>query len=184
MVTREIEVVDNVAPVLSLNGNLVDTVFRWSEYTDAGVTPTDFCNEGSSVSVEVGGTFVNTQSPGVYTITYDGEDASGNKSAVVQRIVVVLNPIGFGEVEFTDGLDLFPNPTSGHVTLSAAIETASNVDIRIFDINGQMVFNQSSVSIDNGSKLEMDLQELSAGTYHVQISGDDVYSIKKLVISK
>jgi len=184
MVTREIEVVDNVNPVLALNGNLVDTVLRWSEYTDAGVTPSDFCNESSSVSVETGGTFVNTQSPGVYTRTYEGEDASGNKSGVVQRIIVVVNPIGFGEIEFTDGLDLFPNPSTGNVTLSVAIENASNVDIRVFNINGQMVFSQTSVSIDNGSKVEMDLQNLSAGTYHVQINGDSVYSVKKLVISK
>lgn len=183
-VSREIEVVDEVAPVLSINGNLVDTVFRWSDYNDAGVTASDFCNDASSVSVVTGGDFVNTQSVGVYSITYEGEDASGNKSAVVQRVVVVIMPIGFGEVEFTDGLDLFPNPTTGNVTLRAALEHTSEVDVRIFDINGRVVYSQFNIAVNQGRNIEMDLQELSAGTYQVQISGVDVYSIKKLVISK
>jgi len=80
---------DTMGPVISLNGNATETINLGTTYTDPGATATDNC---SSPTVIVGGT-VNTNLAGVYTLTYDATDASGNAATQVTRTVTVVNPI-------------------------------------------------------------------------------------------
>lgn len=183
-VTRTINIVDTEAPTLEMLGNAIDTVERWSEYTDAGYSAADFCNPESEVTVSVGGTFVNTQSVGLYTITYQAEDASGNISSLLTRYVVVEMPVGFGEYEYTDGFELFPNPTSGNTILATDLDAEKIGDVVVYNLSGQAVYRMNQVTFGASTKIELDLGNLAAGTYHVQITGTDVYTIKKLVISK
>jgi len=183
-VTRTINIVDTEAPTLEMLGNAIDTVERWSEYTDAGYSAADFCNPESEVTVSVGGTFVNTQSVGLYTITYQAEDASGNISSLLTRYVVVEMPVGFGEYEYTDGFELFPNPTSGNTILATDLDAEKVGDVVVYNLSGQAVYRMNQVTFGASTKIELDLGNLAAGTYHVQITGTDVYTIKKLVISK
>ncbi|MGB0429965.1 MAG: immunoglobulin-like domain-containing protein [Bacteroidia bacterium] len=182
-VTRTINIVDTKAPTVSLNGSMTDTVERWSDYTDAGYVAADYCNPESEVSVEVVDK-VNTQSVGVYSITYQAEDASGNKSSLVTRHVVVVMPVGFGEYEYTDGFELFPNPTSGRTVIATDLDAEKVGNIVVYNLNGQEVFRMNQVTFGASTNVELNLGNLAPGTYHVQISGSDVYTIKKLVISK
>lgn len=183
-VTRTIEVVDTEAPTLEMLGNAIDTVERWSDYSDAGYNVADYCNDASEVTVSVGGTFENTQSVGLYTITYLAEDASGNKSTLHTRYVVVEMPIGFGEYDFTDGFNLFPNPTNGSVNIVTDIANEQVGNVVVFDLSGQEVYRMNQVVFGTNTNVALDLNNLAAGTYHVQISGSEVYTVKKLVISK
>ena len=50
----------------------------------------------------------------------------------------------------------------------------------------EMVKEEKVVSkfTNNQNNVALDLNNLAAGTYHVQISGSEVYTVKKLVISK
>jgi hypothetical protein len=182
-VTRTINVIDTEAPVLKLLGNAVDTVERWSDYVDAGYTVSDYCNPESEVTVTITGT-ANTQSVGLYTLTYCAEDASGNKSPCATRYVVVVMPVGMSDYEYTDGFELFPNPTSGNTVLATDLDAEKVGDVVVYNLSGQEVYRMNQVTFGASTKVELDLSNLAAGTYHVQITGSDVYTIKKLVISK
>jgi hypothetical protein len=182
-VTRTINVIDTEAPVLKLLGNAVDTVERWSDYVDAGYTVSDYCNPESEVTVTITGT-ANTQSVGLYTLTYCAEDASGNKSPCATRYVVVVMPVGMSDYEYTDGFELFPNPTSGSTVLATDLDAEKVGDVVVYNLSGQEVYRMNQVTFGASTKVELDLSNLAAGTYHVQITGSDVYTIKKLVISK
>ncbi len=88
-VTRTIHVTDQTAPVITLTGASAVTVAQGSTFTDPGVTATDNVDGDITANVVKGGTFVNTNTVGTFTITYDVTDAAGNAATTVTRTVNV-----------------------------------------------------------------------------------------------
>lgn len=89
-VTRTVNViVDTKPPVITINGANPISVVQNTTFTDPGVTAIDNVDGDISANVQTGGTFVNTSTPGNYTITYDVSDASGNAATQVSRTVTV-----------------------------------------------------------------------------------------------
>ncbi len=84
--TRVVHVVDTVIPVITMNGGATVTVECGANYTDVGATAADTCDPAVNVAVV---NPVNTAVPGVYTITYNATDASGNAAVEVTRTVTV-----------------------------------------------------------------------------------------------
>jgi len=180
-VTREIEVVDRVAPILSLEGDLVVDLIRWEEYTDAGYTVDDNYYDEGELTVTRGGTFVNTQSEGVYTLTYTAEDPSGNVSATVQRLIVVgANSVGDLPA---DGYELFPNPTSGPMVVRTTLDNGESTQLRVLDLTGKEVMNLGNHIVSNG-QLPVDLSNLATGTYYLEIASGDARIMEKVVIAR
>ncbi len=84
--TVTVHVLDNVAPVITLNGSSTVYVEYGNVYSESNATATD--NYDSSVTVSKSGT-VNNSTLGTYTITYTASDSSGNAAASVTRTVIV-----------------------------------------------------------------------------------------------
>ena len=86
--TRTINVVDTTPPEITLNGNNTETVEVGSTYTDAGAIVTD--NYDTGLSATVTGT-INTAVVGVYILTYNAVDSSGNAAISKTRTVNVVD---------------------------------------------------------------------------------------------
>lgn len=91
-VTRTVNVTDQAAPVIALQGNASEFILVNTNYVEAGAIATDAA-EGE-VSVEIGGT-VDTASPGVYTLNYSAQDDAGNQAVEASRTVTVIDAIAF-----------------------------------------------------------------------------------------
>lgn len=87
-VSREVHVVDNVAPIISLIGYADTTISVYSTWTEPGLVITDNYYTGLS-PVIVG--HVETDTIGDYTIYYSATDPSGNFSGIVTRMVHVVD---------------------------------------------------------------------------------------------
>lgn len=85
---RTVNVVDRVAPVVTVSGNAAPSLTVGDTFTDLGATATDACV--GSTSVAVSGS-VNTAVAGTYTLTYSSVDASGNRGEAT-RVVTVTAP--------------------------------------------------------------------------------------------
>lgn len=86
-VQQTVEVVDTTAPVLTLIGDSVVQFDLGMEFAIPGVTVFDVCDPGLSV---VTAPLLNPFSdPGVYVVTYNATDASGNVAAQVERTVIL-----------------------------------------------------------------------------------------------
>ena len=83
---RTVEVVDTIAPVITLLGANDITVECGMPFVDPGVTITDACDDSLPPLVTGG---VNTAIPGNYTLAYSASDSSGNVAATVTRTVRV-----------------------------------------------------------------------------------------------
>jgi PKD repeat protein len=180
-ITREIEVVDRVAPTISLEGDLVVDLKRWEEYTDAGYTVADNYYDEADITVTVGGTFENTQSEGVYTITYTAEDPSGNTSSTVQRLIVV-GANSTGDI-VKDGYTLYPNPTSGSLVVHTNLDNGATAQLRVLDLTGRELHRLGNHVISNG-QFALDLSNLATGTYYIEIASADARVVEKVVIAR
>ena len=88
---RTVEVVDTTPPVISLFGDNPLAVIRFSgPYADPGADVSDLCD--ANPSLVVSGTGIDTNVPGVHTVTYDAEDASGNTAQETRTVEVIDDP--------------------------------------------------------------------------------------------
>ncbi|MBT3648198.1 MAG: PKD domain-containing protein [Flavobacteriales bacterium] len=75
--------------------------------------------------------------------------------------------------------ELFPNPASSSVTIQMASEVAAD-DVNLFDVSGQLV--KSFGSKENTNQFELNVKDVSAGVYFVQIETKGGKSTKQLII--
>ena len=100
----------------------------------------------------------NAGPAGTITVTEtDGNGCTGSKEQIVD-----IQFVGISESN-ENNFKLYPNPTSGMVTLELKEWTGSD-RFEIIDLQGRLVFQ---ASID-GQKSKLDLSTLSSGTYTVR----------------
>ena len=99
MVTITVEA-DTTPPVISLLGSAALSIAKGNTYTDAGATASDTTDGNITASITStitfnGGTVaaVDSNTVGVYTITYNVSDAAGNAATAVTRTVTVVEAI-------------------------------------------------------------------------------------------
>ncbi|MDA7512821.1 DUF5011 domain-containing protein, partial [Verrucomicrobia bacterium] len=97
-VTRDVMVLDAVAPVVTLLGEVEITHIVGTDYNDPGAQAID--NFDPSVEYELNGE-VNTEALGFYTLRYDARDLSGNAASAVNRIVKVTDGLAVSLITST-----------------------------------------------------------------------------------
>ena len=75
-------------------------------------------------------------------------------------------------------LKVYPNPAKDILNISIDVDDQAIVDCRIFNQAGQLIHNQNIVGANSGNT-SIDISALNAGTYFVQLSGKEGYSITK-----
>jgi autotransporter-associated beta strand protein len=132
-VTRVVNVLDTLAPQLTLLGTSPMNVECHGTFTDPGVTVTEACDPNPTV-VPTGSVLVNT--PGTYTVTYTATDASGNHSSLTRQVAVVdttgpdITVLGNSPMT-VECHDAFSDPGATALDVcsgSALVSTNGNVD--------------------------------------------------------
>jgi Bacterial surface protein, Ig-like domain/FlgD Ig-like domain/FG-GAP repeat/K319L-like, PKD domain len=83
--TRTVHVVDTTPPAITLNGANPMTLECLAAYVEPNATVSDACDP--SPALVISGS-VNTNVPGIYTITYTATDASGNSASTTRTVNV------------------------------------------------------------------------------------------------
>ena len=87
VITRNIKREDKEKPKISLNGSSTKYVLKNSMYVEEGVVITDNCDKDLKEKLVINGT-VDTKKTGTYTLTYEVEDDSGNKTSLIRNVIV------------------------------------------------------------------------------------------------
>jgi formylglycine-generating enzyme required for sulfatase activity len=90
-VTRQVQVVDTVAPDINVWGDTNMTHECSYEFIDPGVDAWDLCDGDVNSSVVIGGDTVNENVPGTYVMTYSATDSSDNTTGPITRTVTVMD---------------------------------------------------------------------------------------------
>ncbi|HEY9115468.1 MAG TPA: T9SS type A sorting domain-containing protein [Bacteroidales bacterium] len=119
---------------------------------------------------------------GEYVLTYTYTDEYGCVNSD-QQTVIVTSCTGIGDNKDNVGLQVYPNPTQGlmTVTIDASMDQAQ---IRIIDMVGKIVYEQANININGSYKASVDLSTLPQGIYFVTVSGGDKSISKKVFLTK
>ena len=80
-------------------------------------------------------------------------------------------PTGINEVSIQSGLRISPNPATAQISISLE-QTMDNTTIRIYDLLGQMIMENTDIS---GSRMSIDISKLTLGNYLVEVvSGGNI----------
>lgn len=101
------------------------------------------------------------------------------------RITDVATVINSCRMENTaaSGLHIYPNPADQYCHLEGTLPTSNNqAQVRVFDVTGKVVLNQS-ISLQNSAfNTEIDTHTLNGGLYIIQIETVDANETSTLVI--
>lgn len=85
-----VNAIDSIKPVITLNGSAVLRMNVGSRYTEAGATASD--DVDGDLNVSITGT-VDTSVAGTYTVTYTATDAAGNSASINRLVYVIAVPL-------------------------------------------------------------------------------------------
>ncbi len=136
---------------------------------------------GTGSSVDVSGLPMNSS----YTVfvteyktgnIYNLANADGNAAHSPEFTV------GINKVSAFEGFGVYPNPSTGLVTVSVRAEKAGMGSFRILNLTGQVV-ESKTYKINNGlNHYQFDLKDLSAGVYFIEAVKGDKRNVSRLVV--
>ena len=135
-----------------------------------------------------------TANVGLNNLTITVKDFSNNASTCVSKVTVqpynsnnnlVDNRGGSsGVFAGTTDLRLYPNPSDGQLTVDFRLPQDETVQLRLFDLTGKLVMQQSMDAFQNDNTLHLDLGKLPAGLYMVDLQSGTQREQKRLVIER
>lgn len=151
--------VDTTIPVITLTGNVSETLMQGDVYMDAGATANDSL-AGNLTSRIVTNNPVDVNNPGVYTITYNVEDDAGNQATAVTRTVKVLSNVDRNK----DG-----TPDSQQVNVASYINPVSG-DYSILEVPTNCSISSVSSQSEDGNTVKDPAYDYPAGLMNFTIS--------------
>ena len=183
--------VDTIHPLIALQGNNPDTVFKGNVYSDQGATIVDPNNPSYTGTVSANPSTLDTSSVGAQNITYTANaDAAGNTPDPINRTVTVLaKPIALGALTIvsdnantlyaktgdTITLTLVTNGTIGSATTTIASNAITptitdNTLVATYDVEST-VTDTSSLAFTINAKNEDNLITLQLSETNLPGSG-------------
>jgi len=96
-------------------------------------------------------------------------------------MTVNITKVGIDNIAFDENVTLYPNPSSGRVSLNIAGSTTSELSVSVLDVLGKEVVGESRYQAGT-TKVDMDLSSLASGVYLVKVTCETGTAIKYLNI--
>jgi uncharacterized repeat protein (TIGR01451 family) len=71
---------------------------------------------------------------------------------------------------FTNSLDIYPNPATQTVTIKSQKQIAGEAEWKVYDIYGRLIFNKQT---KNKNQLTVDVSQFAEGVYFIQLKSGD-----------
>ena len=78
--------------------------------------------------------------------------------------------------------DVYPNPTNGQINISFYSDDESNFTIKLYDVIGRLVINESHESSIGNNQLQMNIADIAKGVYILIFQKDDGTLQKKIIV--
>ena len=143
------------------------------DYT-GDASATDNCPDPVITQDPAAGTMVG---PGVTTMTMTATDSAGNEDTCTFT-VTVDEILGVGDNDFSNNILLYPNPTTGTLTLLNKTTTQLNNAV-ITDVKGRIIKTIDLTTA--GIETNFSLESLATGMYFVKINAENNSIVKRIV---
>ena len=81
-----------------------------------------------------------------------------------------------------DAVNIFPNPTTGTVTLSTDFKQQEDLTINIVNILGETVFETKGEISAGEQNINLDISNFSKGVYFIRVNSNNVNAVKKITL--
>lgn len=111
---------------------------------------------------------------------FGGSDSATTYSTHNYRMDILPNSTN--NLSNDEQFNVYPNPTSGKVTLWLASTNTENVTVRIMDITGQVLYTNVYNNLSGQKFVDMNLAGFSKGVYFIQYNSGKTNMVKKLIL--
>lgn len=122
-----------------------------------------------------------------YYYFYDWKVQSGSTVCTSPRTAVtatVTTTTGITAATENNGIQIYPNPATDEVNITFQAAAEGRTTVELVDITGRIVRTAAIENATAGQNIRMDVNDLSAGSYTVNIKSDTRNLIQKLVLTK
>ena len=91
--------------------------------------------------------------------------------------ITVISNVGVNEILKDVALNVYPNPTYGHLTIDIAGYNGKQVDMMMYDLRGEQIMTRQITN----AQTTLDLVDLKAGTYVIRLEADGEVLTRKFV---
>jgi hypothetical protein len=154
----------------------------YAEYYEWMVDPEeagDISGIGTSGTINWNPAFLGTATIYVRALNHCGEGAFSEGFDVT-----VDNFVSVAEHGQDHSLKLWPNPGNGQFTFMVSGIRAGQYSLRVYNLTGNMMAEQSGLSLDNNSPLDINFSHLPNGLYFLSVEGQGIRIVRKLIISQ
>jgi len=93
----------------------------------------------------------------------------------------VENAVNIETLNANSMIKLYPNPSTGTVTLELSRDDASDLEVEIYSLSGKMVYRNAYSSVTNVQE-KIDLSNVARGMYVLRVRSENEIFVSKLVI--
>ena len=111
----------------------------------------------------------------------ENEDVIGTNYTITNSGIKVTEQVGIDNFETNSGISVYPNPTTGQLTIRTVVETwhaPSPQNIQIYDISGRVVDGWTYAIRPNNNEFTIDISHLQQGMYYLRVGNETVKIIK------
>jgi hypothetical protein len=192
-----VRVTDTVIPTISITAStthirLGDEVTFTATYTGGGTTPAiQWLRNGVALPGETNNTFISTAITGgdYISATMYSYYSCATPRLVTSNDIAMDPPLGIKNTQgWLGNMSLYPNPTSGQLTLSmsiAAAQVGSTLRIEVMSTVGQVVYVQQMTADKTKFSSALTLPaSLANGSYMLRIFADGARASAAFVLSR
>jgi len=156
--------VDTASP--GINDGAIDIII-----ITGGVAPYSYLWSNGATTEDI-----DSLAAGPYSVV--ATDITG---CTVSADITVPSTTGLPERLHDPKIELFPNPTSGQLTLNVS-NSRSNLSIELHQIDGQLIYTKDLLNLqDDLVNLTIDLSKYAKGMYYLQIVTDESVITRKVI---
>lgn len=90
--------------------------------------------------------------------------------------------VGVESQELVKAFHLYPNPATDKLNISFTVETTQDINIRLADATGKLVFAENEKAFNGTYEKSLNLSQMAKGIYFLSITGDKGVYNRKVVV--
>jgi len=125
------------------------------------------------------------EAAGTYTVSLIISGPGGADTLTLSDYIKVTNITGIESNTAVYVLNIYPNPARSYCTVSLTMEKPGNVELMVYNSQGQMVREIFSGNLSTKNiNFKIDVSGLPTGLYYISINKDGFNSVQKLLIAR
>jgi len=97
---------------------------------------------------------------------------------------LVVDPNGINDIFSLNSINIYPNPSTGYINIDLDAIQQSEVEVRIIDLVGKTIYNNTLHFGQGFSSRTIDLKEFNDGIYLLEVKIDQEKHTDKIIINK